>query len=356
MFLNAVFAAPTLNLDTDSYNVWPGDLGARCENTDIPDTPITFVKLTSGQIAAYSGNGGAPQHRWTGASVDAIRRECDGSIMKSPQDCDASQYSFDFWIGGMASVDGSLVASVDMEYHGWECNNCSTAPYSTCWMNANLVATAAQTGAISTPSLVKPPHQRYIPNAGPYGSFLMSNVIKGGRGTEKGGFWYALAGQLPGPGDTTQKAGLCTFRSPSPSDGSSWTMWDGGSWVASSTSPYDGVAPACAAATNVPIRGSGCSVRWSTFYSRWIVVGTIGSTPSSGHHIFALSEDLISWTDPVSFAPWQTAPPALYYPSLVDPSAGAFDEVKQKTQVYFTYYHASPYSERESNPQSPDHV
>ena len=278
MLSSAAAAAPTLTLSTTSYNVWPGDLGQRCENTDIPDTPITFVKLTNSQIAAYSGNGGAPQHRWIGATVDTIERECAADILPSPQDCDASRYSFDYWVGGMASVDGALVASVDMEYHGWECNNCSTAPYSTCWMNANLIASAEQSGAIGTPALVKPPHQRYVPDAGPYGSFLMSNVIKGGRGTEKGGFWYALAGQLPGPGDATQKAGLCTFRSATPAVGSSWTMWDGARWVASDSSPYDGTVTACAGATNLPISGSGCSVRWSTFYSRWIVVGTIGAT------------------------------------------------------------------------------
>jgi hypothetical protein len=52
-----------------------------------------------------------------------------------------------------------------------------------------------------------------------------------------------------------------------------------------------------------------------------------GTTPSAGSHIFALSSDLLTWTDPVAFAPWAAAAPALYYPSLVDPSAEEFDEV-----------------------------
>jgi len=91
---------------------------AQCESTDVCDTPVSGVKLPNGQLALYCGNGGYPTHRMVGATLDTLKRECGPSILASQQNCDPSAYAFDNWVSGVSNVGGSLVATIDMEYHG----------------------------------------------------------------------------------------------------------------------------------------------------------------------------------------------------------------------------------------------
>ena len=86
----------------------------------------------------------------------------------------------------------------------------------------------------------------------------------------------------------------------------------------------------CSVAANVQIITT--QLKWSTFYDRWLVVGT-----TSDSHVFSLSSDLVTWTTPSFVAPWQATLPALYYPSFLDPSSADLTTLGATARLYFTY-------------------
>ncbi len=59
---------------------------APCGATDYPDTPASAIKI-GGEVCLYSGNGGYPNYRSCGSSLDSLKRICSDIGPHSPKDC-----------------------------------------------------------------------------------------------------------------------------------------------------------------------------------------------------------------------------------------------------------------------------
>ena len=180
---------------------------------------------------------------------------------------------------------------------------------------------------------------------GPYGYFAPSNIL-----LCEDGFHYAMLFAIPDRDDPPRR-GSCVMRSDDLADPAAWRAWDGTAFALRMPSPYaaDATGEACAIVLPGGIEGS---LTYNTYLQRYLYVGASGwiidGTLTCGF-LYALSEDLISWTPPrvLKAAPTPIPPCPSgtnvgreYYPSLIDHDAPGinFETTGRTPHLYYRRY------------------
>ena len=187
-----------------------------------------------------------------------------------------------------------------------------------------------------------------------------------------------LGRSVPHPGSSVAPSGMCIFRTANVSDPTSWYAWDGSGYSAKMVNPYTlnktGGDPLQHVCHVVPQRivSLRFSLYFSTFYQQFMVVGDCfcdmagNSGAVSPHCIsegdrtgpftqeafcFALSEDLVTWSDlyyimnVTSIQTWEVHhddnTTGQWYPAFVDPSVDGYnlDQIGESAYLFFVYFH-----------------
>jgi hypothetical protein len=203
---------------------------------------------------------------------------------------------------------------------------------------------------------------KYVPDAPRNGYYQPTNIVK----HPKTGLFYTM---IHAEEYLAQSGGQCVMRTSDPSDPTSWRAWNGSDFTVRFVNPYTAAGSAanpsdhvCAPASVGAIGGMWQSLLWSTYFSKFILVGSLGLPSPSGPHgaaingtlevgnwsyeaiWYSLSSDMITWgprqliryISPTA----DSSHPRFAYSSLLDPSAGAnsptFDTVGRKAKLYFS--------------------
>ena len=288
----------------------------------------------------------------SGPSLLNLTREC-GIAYNKTADGDPSHYAADEYLDSPVAFDnGTVVALVHTEFPGNRYNESGGpgAPYCTgaagakgypeCWtVSVGLVVSHdwGKTFAHAAP----PP--RHLVAAVPYGynqSQLAygwgdpSNILK----SPVDGFYYAALWNRHQVG--LQKPGLCFMRSNDLMDPRSWRGYDGkGGYTVPFADAYT-LAPGteaqhvCAVSETLPAGSvfDGCAAHGLT-YSRHLrkFVVTLGCNQATDANFkVAVSDDMITWSEPAPLDPTVGLDPAIAkyvvgrnYPTFMDPTAPA---------------------------------
>ncbi len=321
-----------------------------CEPIDVPDAPARALRDDRGRVQLYASH--YLVRRFVGPSLDRVRHSCR-VVMRSGFDPRPEAYDDRDWLASLYTEDGRTIhALVHDEYQGNQHpGRCPSGSYQKCWYNAITTATSTDGGESysrqpAPAGIAANVPYRYVPDAGPYGIFQPSNIIK------RDGYYYAL---LQAEAFGKQRRGTCVMRSPDLSQPRSWRAWDGKHFSVQFVDPYrepvgDPGDHVCAPVGEAEIAKMAHSLSYSTYFGKYMLVGVAGEfQPSRNRNIwgiyFALSEDLIHWSHKRLIAetelPWTFQCGDRYpilYPSVLDPESTSrtFGTTGRRAYLYFT--------------------
>ena len=318
----------------------------RCASgtSDVPDLEAHAFRDARGSVQLIAGND--PSRRFIGTDLNHLRHHC-GVILGSRHKADPAAFNDHQWFAAPYTLDGSRIyALVHDEYHGYEhsgeCPTTRYARYTVCWYDAITLAVSTNRGAsyaaVRGRRLVFTTPYRYVPGAGPEGIFTVSNIVH----NDADGYYYALAYV----NERDSYVGSCLMRTRKLGDAGSWRAWSGGSSFGMSfVNPY-GAVRSRARHLCRPIAHwqpgdlQPESLTYNTAAHQWLLIGMA----SQGVY-YALSPDLISWTQPRLFYRRQVSwtfhcggHDPLEYPSLIDPASQSrnFETSGKTAYLYFT--------------------
>jgi hypothetical protein len=326
----------------------------RCDDMDLPDMTARAVRMSDGTIALYSGN--APQaYASFGPDFDALRRSCVPTLV-SADDVTPQSFNNQEWLSTVYREGARFHAIVHNEYHDPQHPNCrqgDTSPANPCWYNALTYAWSGDGRTFVQPAspshVVAGPPQIWDasgPRApGPYGYFAPSNILR-----LPDGYYYAMFFTIP-ERDNPQKRGSCVMRTRELGDPASWRAWDGTGFNVAMPSPYTAAATGVACTIVIP-HGIDGSLTYNTYLERYLYVGATGAMVDGAvtcGFLFALSDDLITWSAPrvlkqapVLFPPCGSGPNVgrEFYPSLIDHADTSvnFEFTGQTPHLYYMRY------------------
>jgi hypothetical protein len=316
------------------------DAGSGCSPyLDAPIYPISFPSTNHQEFELWfsvvsPANDG--NNYWikgnmnsAGAETSPLRVNCS-PILTSPHDPDSRKYSGSEWLTGFyKQPDGSIYSIVHNEYYGGnfphgfnflvpsspQCNlgsvddkpvNPLGCTYTSLTMAVMASGTSSFKPVANPPShIVARPALEFIPNAGKAtGYFTNTNILK-----NSDGYYYAMTVDVLPDGSERR----CPIRTSDLSKPSVWRGWGGSDFTMDIAKGAD-----CA---NTGFSMFPFYLGYNTFFKKFIMLGA-----SAGHIAYALSSDLVHWSQPVSFgvpifdpqsADWSNN----NYPSLLDPSA-----------------------------------
>jgi hypothetical protein len=320
-----------------------------CEPRDIPDAPARALRDAAGHVQLIASH--YVSRRFVGPDLDHLRHPCD-VIMRSGYDPRPQDYDDREWIASTYTPDGKKIfALVHEEYQGYQhAGACASGELLKCWYNAVTFARSDDGGRSyrqphGPAKLVAAAPYRYEPDAGAYGVFTPSNVV---RTTDGHYFFLARVGAFG-----AQAAGTCLLRTRDISKPSSWRAWDGSGFGVRFIDPYteqaQPAAHTCETIAPDQIDRMSMSLTWNTYVQRYLLVGEAAG-PSSGTigFYYSTSKDLINWSKRKLLreveAPWtfecgDRAPAT--NPSLLDPASGSrnFETTGRRPWLYFTRFH-----------------
>ena len=163
-----------------------------CSPIDIPDAPARAFRDADGQVHLIASH--YVTRAMVGPSLDTVRHDCR-RLMVSDLDGDPARFDDREWITAPYTTDGRTVhALVHDEYQGDKHpGRCPSEDYLKCWYNSITLARSTDGGRTFTHAapprhLVASVPYRYEPDAGPFGLFQPSNIVRG----PEDGFYYAL--------------------------------------------------------------------------------------------------------------------------------------------------------------------
>jgi hypothetical protein len=344
----------TLNLDGREQTVfsWTRD---RCEAADFPDAPARAFRNAEGQVVLISSQ--FVTRRAVGADLDHVRHQCP-TVMSSAQDPDPAKFDDREWLTAPYTLDGRTVyALVHEEYEGYtHPGACASKDHLKCWFNSVTLAVSHDGGAVFSHAAPPPADlvasipYRYVPNAGFYGVFQPSNIVR-----RDDGYFYSLV-RVEKYGD--QQAGSCLIRTRRLDDPRSWRAWDGAGFTVSFVDPYSEPPPPpgghiCRPVSPSEIEGMTDSLTFNTYLDKFILVSaTLDHDPATGRtawgFYFSLSKDLTNWTHRKLFKEVELLQSyrcgdsnPVYYPSLLDPASRSrnFETTGRRPYLYFVRYH-----------------
>lgn len=346
------FLDPTLKVMGEEQVVfdWSTD---RCVDSHIPDLPARAIRGIDGLTQLFiSHNTG---YRMVGPDLNNLDVDC-APLYSSHYNADPSLYSDAEWIAAPYTEDGGTIFSlVHNEYQGNTHNGqCPSEEYFSCWYNAVTLFRSMDGGdsydyAFSPPAhLVASLPIKYEADAGPYGIFSPSNIVKG-----KDGYYYNL---IKATAYKTAEQRVCLMRTQDLSDPTSWRYWDGKSFDGLFINPYiDEVEnPSDHECAGIDRDNIGAqlveSLTYNTYLDRYVLVGLSADWMNDREvwgFYYSFSDDLIHWTHRkllVEIAlPWTVAENtdvSYLYPSLLDPDSSSLNfETTGKTAYLFYTRH-----------------
>jgi hypothetical protein len=326
----------------------------RCEDLDIPDIPARAFRDSAGQVHLFASH--FVTRAEVGSSLDTVRHSC-AVAMGSDYYANPSYFDDRRWIGATYTPDGKTVAALlHEEYQGnTHAGQCPSKVYTKCWYNAITFALSTDGGKSFSQTwpvpLVAASPYKYVPDAGPYGLFMPSNIVY------KDGYYYSIVRAEP---YQAQRYGACLMRTSKPTYPASWRGWNGTNFWVRFVNPYtDSSNPAAHVCEPLDFQGLGPmteSLTYNSYFGKFMLAGA-GSRPDpvTGQIVdgvyFALSSDLIHWSTrrlimKAEF-PWTVTQcedlNPINYPSILGLSSGSrnFDVVGRRAYLYFTRGHWS---------------
>jgi hypothetical protein len=342
---------PAIELDGPEETVFDWTVDA-CELWDIPDSPPRAFRDGHGNVRLIAAN--ATNRFMVGRSLDTLEHRCRIAL-PSANDADPGKFDDKAWIGATYANGNTVYALAHQEYQGHtHPGMCSSGEYEKCWYNSITFAASRDGGATFQPPtppahLVASVPYRYEQDAGPYGLFEPSNIVR----NPKDGHYYVL---VRAEAFADQRYGSCLLRTRNLSDPRSWRAWDGDGFNVRFENPYQprGVAVSdhlCTPVAPAEIAGMSSSLTYSTYYEKFLLVGNAagqgGPRPPHGFY-FSLSDDLLEWSPrklirEVEFL-WTyrcgDRDPVLH-PSVIDPDSRSrnFSTVDERAYLYFVRFH-----------------
>lgn len=347
-------ATPKLTIAGSEQTVfdWTGD---RCAEDDIPDAPARAFRDDRGRVHLIASH--FETRDLIGSDLDRVRHRCR-VIFDSHENPNPADYDDREWLAATYTQDGrNVFALVHDEYRGYEHpGRCPSGSYTKCWYNA--VTSAASNDGGRSFHHAKPPSQlvaaipyRYAPEAGPFGIFAPSNIVR----RRQDGYLYSLLHLRP---YRDQPGGACLVRTRELADPGSWRAWDGDSFTVTFANPYRERAEGssghiCRPVANEQIGGMTQSLTYNTYLKKFVLVGTAAFPARNKSRqvwgfYYAFSDDLIDWNGPRLLAEVELTStfrcgdrdPVLY-PSLLDPASSSsnFETTGRRPYLYFVRFH-----------------
>lgn len=309
----------------------------------------------------------------SGPTLFDVKHNCEVSL-NSTNDSSPAMFADNEWISSTYSLGGDRVFGLlHNEFHGFSHGQCAMEPRRNGYCQMFSLTSALSTdGGRRWAHLRPPPHHlvatpphRYVNDSSSlwFGFGDSGGIVR----SPKDGFFYTTGHNRATIGG--QANGTCLLRTDDLLSPTSWRGWNGSAFAVEFADPYrldddpaaDTAPHICSVLEDqphglpraVPPPGVCCrgkplvlqGLSWSSFLSTFIAVlwntahdpNICGGAP----FVFALSDDLLQWSD-VSALPLPPLPNgSLAYPSLLDPAAetgGAgtsFDVVGQSPSLYF---------------------
>lgn len=321
-----------------------------CEPIDIPDQAAHAFRDSRGKVQLFASN--YVTRRFTGRSLNRLRHSCTVA-MSSHYDSRPARFDDHEWLSAPYTSNGKTVyALVHEEYQGHtHPGRCPSSIYTKCWYNAITLAKSTNGGR--TFGQRRPPTQlvaslpyRYVADAGPYGLFSPSNIIRKGR------YYYAL---LQAERYNLQRQGACLIRTRHLADPKSWGAWNGSEFTVRFRNPYsprlgDPAERICEPVSFPQIAGMTGSLTFNTYLRKFLLISMsevlVNQRRVTGFY-YSLSDDLIHWSKRRLLVKGKLPP--LYrcgdsnpiaYPSVLDPTSRKrnFDTTGRRPYLYFTRF------------------
>jgi hypothetical protein len=330
-----------------------------CMEGDVPDGGARAVRLSDGSILLIAGD--APfNFADVGPDFWSLKRRCAPTLVSADSPI-ASTFQNWEWIYSLYNDGTTIHALVHNEFHDPIPPNCQPVNSSLCQYNSVTYAASTDGGhtfqmPAAPQNVVAPPPVQWTPPAPGtmqpfYGSQEPTNIVHAADG-----YYYARFGVFPPPGQP-YFARMCVMRTQTLSDASSWRAWDGTAFELQMTDPYIGTPAGLCADTSTNGTSPYESLTFNTYLNMYMALGldadvSNGTPINCGFH-FALSSDLVHWTQQQFISPAYIPAPtqcekpgagspagSFAYASLIDPDdpSLSFETPGRTGYIYYTRF------------------
>jgi hypothetical protein len=208
----------------------------RCDNVDIPDSPLRAYRSVNGSVVAFSTH--YLNRRFVGDSLAKLSRVCD-VVYQGQHLADPSKFNDRTWIASTWTEDGKEVWALG--HNEYQAENfqgkCAFTSYTECCYNTIVLLTSrnggkgfARADAVRPMPIAAPPFKNDFDQGHSRGYYDPSNIIF------FNGYYYVLIAQR-GMGEN-RYVGRCLFRTTDPSRIDAWQFMTGGKYISSARSAY----------------------------------------------------------------------------------------------------------------------
>jgi hypothetical protein len=324
-----------------------------CSPIDIPDAPARAFRAANEQVRLIASH--YVTRAMVGPSLDAVRHDCR-RLMVSDLDSNPARFDDREWLTSPYTTDGRTVhALIHNEHQGDKHpGQCSSGVYLKCWYNSITLGRSTDGGRSFTHAapprhLVASVPYRYESDAGPFGLFQPSNIVRGA----EDGLYYAL---IHAEAFGAQREGTCVMRTARLDLPDSWRAWDGSDYAVRFADPYRSQGEGghlCAPVSFPEIAGMTHSLTYNTYLDKYVLVSPAGARRAGRRGVvwgfyYSTSDDLIDWTprqlihEAVLTNDYQCGGPnPVGFPSLLDPDSPSrnFETTGRRPWLYFTRFH-----------------
>ena len=324
-----------------------------CSPIDIPDAPARAFRDAEGHVHLIASH--YVTRAMVGPSLDAVRHDCR-RVMVSDLDGDPARFDDREWVAAPYTTDGRAIhALIHNEYQGYRHpGRCSSGAHLKCWYNSITLARSSDGGrtfrhAAPPRHLVASVPYRYEPDAGPFGLFQPSNIVRG----PGDGHYYAL---IHAEAFRAQREGTCVIRTARLDRPDTWRAWSGSGYDVRFADPYGSSSEGghlCTPVSSAEIAGMTHSLTYNTYLDKYVLVAPSADRQPGRRGVvwgfyYSTSDDLIDWAprrlirEAVQTSQFRCGDRnPVGHPSLLDPDSPSrnFETTGRRPWLYFTRFH-----------------
>jgi hypothetical protein len=363
---HAARTPPTLGLADSVIETFHDSETNQCGTTKVHiDSPVRAFEDQNNVIHLTVSDPSARGWQWTGQAAaftgnpTTATLDCAPIMTGTTGNNDISSFDQKTWIQGLYYRGSTVYAYGHQDYFGTRtaepgCHRAGTIdglPY--CWyasipvwmadapksgVHLSFSRSAAPPGHVAIYPHVRYPGHESTPLAGWIGYGTPSNIIRGRkRDGSLDGYYYMFA--YTNSGFANQPTGVCLFRSPDPSDRTSWRAWNGNAsrpaYTQRMSNPYTATNTPCAVVNPGTFQSYVRSVQWHKPSRHYIAI----FRDQDGVH-YATSPDLLTWNPSRTLL--VSEPAAANYPVVIDFDGGDwgddnFDRIHSNGRAYLFY-------------------